>query len=203
MYSSFASEFSNTRIRPWPCVERFLSILPAGCTVLDAGCGNGRNLIAAKMAGHSVTGFDICPEFVAMCLKKELDVSLRDIETPITTKYDGILCIAVLHHLRTETQRRNALNQLYEALNTGGSLLLTLWSYETHDAKYPRVFEVGDNNVPWKSQHTPLQNDRYYYIYDRVHLDAFMYEFQASYPDAYVDISWEEQNWNIYIEKTA
>lgn len=201
MYSSFASEFSNTRIRPWPCVERFLSILPAGCTVLDAGCGNGRNLVAAIQAGYSATGFDICPELVTICAHKGLDVSVKTIETPIETNYDAILCIAVLHHLQTHEMRSKVLKQLYEALHRGGSMLLTVWSYETYDAKYPKTFKIGDNNVPWKSQHTEAVSDRYYYIYDRANLDMFLAEFQSTYPEAYIDVSWEEQNWNIVIQK--
>lgn len=203
MYSSFASEFSNTRNRPWPCVDRFLSILPAGCTVLDAGCGNGRNMQAAKQAGHSATGFDICPEFIRICQTKGLDASIKSIESSIETKYDAILCIAVLHHLRTHESRLMVLKQLYEALHHGGSLLVTVWSHETRDAKYPREFSVGDNSVPWKSQHTTgVTADRYYYIYDRANLDILMNEFKSTYPDAFIDISWEEQNWNIMIQKT-
>jgi SAM-dependent methyltransferase len=201
MYSSFATEFSNTRIRPWPCVERFLSILPAGCSVLDAGCGNGRNLQAAVDAGYPAAGFDICPEFITMCRTKGLDVSIKNIETSNESTYDAILCIAVLHHLQTHESRLQALKQLYEALNHGGSMLLTLWSFETDGAKYPREFCIGDNYVPWKSQHSDVVNDRYYYIYDRTHLDMFLSAFQCLYPDAYIDISWEEQNWNIYIYK--
>jgi SAM-dependent methyltransferase len=171
------------------------------CSVLDAGCGNGRNILAAVHAGHPAAGFDICPEFITICRDKGLDVSIKNIETPIETKYDAILCIAVLHHLQTHERRLLALKQLYETLHHGGSMLLTLWSYETYTAKYPREFCIGDNYVPWKSQHTDVVNDRYYYIYDRTHLDMFITSFQTMYPEAFIDISWEEQNWNIYVHK--
>jgi tRNA (uracil-5-)-methyltransferase TRM9 len=202
MYSKIAHEFSKTRTRPWRCVETFLSSHPAS-TLLDAGCGNGRNLIAATRAGFDAEGFDICPEFVEICRARELKVYVGNIESPknpITKTYDAILCIAVLHHLRGTESRQTSLQRMYDALNPDGSLLLTVWSYESQGARFPKEFQVGDNIVPWKSR-KDSQSDRYYYIYDRVHLDAFLETFRLSNPSARIEVSWEEQNWNIEIHK--
>lgn len=201
MYSSFANEFSNTRTRPWPCVEDFLTrAIPRGL-LLDAGCGNGRNLLRANELGFDATGFDICPEFVHICKSRGLRVYRQSIEDRIIGHYHAIMCIAVLHHIQSDKARQCVLQSLYSALLPGGSMLITVWSFETtwntSSAKYPRSFTVGDNTVPWKSGSSVA--DRYYYIYNREELDAFLGDFQREYPEALIEVNWEEQNWNITI----
>ena len=108
MYSAIASEFSTTRVRPWPCVERFLvatATVTATATetrgsLLDAGCGNGRNMLYANELGFKSVGFDECEEFITICKGRCLNVYQQRIELPIEGTYDRVLCIAVLHHLQ-------------------------------------------------------------------------------------------------------
>lgn len=204
MYSKFAHEFSKTRTRPWRCVETFLAS-HAPSTLLDAGCGNGRNLAAADLAGFEAEGFDVCPEFVNICRARKLNVFVGDIEAPtnpITKTYDAVICIAMLHHLRTNESRQLALQRLFDALNPDGTLLFTVWSFESEGARFPKEFVVGDNIVPWKSlQGGESKVDRYYYIYDRPNLDIFLEHFRSNNPHADICISWEEQNWNVEIKK--
>ena len=202
MYSEIATEFSNTRTRPWPCVETFLANRSHG-SLLDAGCGNGRNMIYAQELGFRAIGFDVCDEFVDICKRRGLSVYQQSIETRICESYDAILCIAVLHHLRSDKARQEALCNLYSALTPGGAMLITVWSFEIEDgtgvARYPRSFVIGDNNVPWKLHGKSV--DRYYFIYDRVTLDEFLARFRQRYPEARVQVEWEEQNWNVTIWK--
>ena len=204
MYSKIAYEFSKTRTRPWRCVETFLASQPPS-TLLDAGCGNGRNLTAANLAGFDAEGFDVCPEFVQICRARKLNAFVGDIEfptNPIAKTYDAVICIAMLHHLRTNESRQLALQRLFDALNPGGSLLFTVWSFESEGARFPKEFTIGDNIVPWKSlRGGESKVDRYYYIYDRKHLDAFLETFRSCNPDSEITVSWEEQNWNVEIKK--
>jgi SAM-dependent methyltransferase len=202
MYSEIATEFSNTRTRPWPCVETFLTNRSRG-SLLDAGCGNGRNMLYAQELGFRAIGFDVCDEFVDICKRRGLSVYHQSIETRVEGSYDAILCIAVLHHLRSDKARQDALCNLYSALAPGGAMLFTVWSFEIEDgtgvARYPRSFVIGDNNVPWKLYGKSV--DRYYFIYDRATLDEFLARFRHRYPEARVQIEWEEQNWNVTIWK--
>lgn len=204
MYSKFAHEFSKTRTRPWRCVETFLAHHPPA-SLLDAGCGNGRNLDAAVEAGYDGEGFDICPEFVEICRSRGLTAHVGNIESPTTNpiskRYTYILCIAMLHHLQTASARMFALQRMYDGLNPGGSLLMTVWSYESEGARFPKRFTRGDNIVPWKSLHNETPTDRYYYIYDRADLDAFLDEFISKNSNASIRVDWEEQNWIIEICK--
>lgn len=48
VYNSIADHFSSTRYKPWPVVAAFLASMPPGSVGLDAGCGNGKYLIAPK-----------------------------------------------------------------------------------------------------------------------------------------------------------
>jgi SAM-dependent methyltransferase len=204
MYSKFAHEFSKTRTRPWRCVETFLKT-HSPSTLLDAGCCNGRNIIAALQAGYDAEGFDICPEFVDICLDRNLKAYVGNIESalnPITKMYDYIICIAMLHHLKTHDARMQALQRMFDGLHADGSMLITVWSYESEGARFPKSFVCGDNNVPWKSLHSTSVSDRYYYIYDRTDLNTFLSEFQHKNSNASISIEWEEQNWIININKS-
>lgn len=202
MYSAIASEFSTTRVRPWPCVERFLT---GACgSLLDAGCGNGRNMLYANELGFQSVGFDECEEFVTICKGRGLNVYQQRIELPIEGAYDRVLCIAVLHHLHSDQARHDALCNLYSALKPGGELLFTVWSFEIESsmgdvARFPRQFVIGDNNVPWKLDGKSV--DRYYFIYDRSMLDSYLARFMGVFPEARVHVDWEEQNWNVTIYK--
>jgi tRNA (uracil-5-)-methyltransferase TRM9 len=205
MYSKIAHEFSKTRTRPWRCVETFLASRSPS-SLLDVGCGNGRNLTASDLAGFETEGFDVCPEFVQICSNRKLNVYIGDIEAPtnpITKTYDNVICIAMLHHIRRDESRQLALQRLFEALNPGGSLLFTVWSFESYGARFPKQFVIGDNIVPWKSlQGGEPKTDRYYYIYDKHNLDTFLESFHAVNPCSVINVSWEEQNWNVEIKKT-
>lgn len=207
MYSSIAYEFSKTRTRPWRCVETFLESRPK-TSLLDVGCGNGRNLAAAQTSGFNAHGFDICSQFVDICRGRGLtNVYVGNIEdpiNPITQTYDSIICIAVLHHIKSAELRQVALQRMYEALNPGGALLVTVWSYEHTGARFPKVFTIGDNIVPWKSLLDGKSKvDRYYYIYDKHHLDMFLETFKCMYSSAVINVHWEEQNWILEIKKLA
>lgn len=204
MYSTFASEFSNTRYKAWPCVVNFLQpIQPTHPqTLLEAGCGNGRNLLLAKAQGYITEGFDICPEFVDICTSRGLSVYQSSITTPLQKTYDKIICIAVLHHLTTEEDRLQALSNMYNALNPGGELLVTVWSYETEyntiKAKCPKAFTKGDNTVMWKET-----SPRFYYIYDHEMLSVFLDNFHKQHPNSSIQTEWEEQNWCVRIVRQA
>ena len=198
MYDEIAQEFSKTRGYVWPCVKRFLNENRSkNSKVLEAGCGNGRNLIYAKDLGYSsVEGFDICPNLVDICQSRGLDVRLGNILEPIENKYDIILSIAVIHHLDTDEKRRQAIQLLIDAMKPGASLILTFWSYEKGESKIQKDFVLGDNIVPWKTRDgMSVVSNRYYYVYNEELLRKMLGHFSIQY-----EIYWEEQNWIVIIK---
>lgn len=201
MYSPFSEEFDKTRYRPWPCVQRVLDCLPKGAKVFEAGCGNGRNLLYGQSRGLQVHGNDICPELVNICKQKGLTcVYVADILDPIDSEYDCILCIAVIHHFMTAEKREYALENLYNALKPGGSMVITVWSFESEGARKPKAFEPGGNLVPWHKKDGSVYT-RYYYIYTRDMFYKYIKDFDKKHGCKSIYIYWEEQNWIAVLRK--
>lgn len=198
MYSSFAKEFDHSRFSVWKCVQTFLSSIekPFEKKLLDAGCGNGKNMLYANKLEFQTNGFDVCSELVSICKSKSLNVYESDILSEIKEKYNVIICIAVIHHLKTEDERNKVLLNLYNALKPGGKLLVTAWSFELFDYSEGKLFEKpGDNIVGWNKK-----AERYYYIYDEKDWKHQM-KWLELMNKSKIEITWEKQNWISMIEK--
>lgn len=191
-YKTNASEFSKTRFSIWKSVKEFGQLFSTNSIVLDAGCGNGKNM---EYFHHktNIIGFDNCQEFIDICLSKHLNVTYDDI---INIQYnddrfDFIICIAVIHHLRTKIERIHAVNELLRVLKKGGKILITVWALESDEYSQKRNFHRGDNNVLF------LGNDRYYFIHDKEMFTDFCNHFEVSSRN----IFWDSGNWNVIFEK--
>ncbi|RDX61309.1 Alkylated DNA repair protein alkB-like 8, partial [Mucuna pruriens] len=125
VYDAIAPHFSSTRFAKWPKVAAFLSSLPLGSLVLDAGCGNGKYL-----------GCDISPSLIKICSDREHEVLVADaVNLPYRTGFgDAAISIAVLHHLSTESRRRKAIEELVRVVKKGGLVLITVWAVEQEDS---------------------------------------------------------------------
>lgn len=81
--------------------DRFLSCIPAGGTILDAGCGPGRDVKAFIEAGYEVYAMDASEAMVSHCrtiIGNRVQLStFQDYTTDI--KFDGIWACASLLHL--------------------------------------------------------------------------------------------------------
>jgi len=196
IYNKIASDFSARRAYVWKCVKVFLEENKYVSSVIEAGCGNGKNLILAKSLGiPCVEGFDNCNELLEICSKKNLKVFNADITNFRShRKYDLVLSIAVIHHLEREEHRINALETLLSLTNLGGKIMITVWSYEKGNSRVQRDFDVGDNLVSWRNKYM-----RYYYIYNEKNLHLFINKFLEKHPNVNVSYEWEEQNWIVYL----
>lgn len=103
---------------------------PAGCSILDVGCGAGRNLIWFARNGFDVHAVDADADAVA-ALKVHTKGLLGDErirqarlgELPYEdASFDAVLCIAVLHFMRDEVEWHRAVNDLWRVLKPGGVL---------------------------------------------------------------------------------
>ncbi|OGW26075.1 MAG: hypothetical protein A2X59_10820 [Nitrospirae bacterium GWC2_42_7] len=120
-------------------------ILPddlTGKTVLDIGCKFGYFCIEAiKRGARKVVGIDFDPEnirkarMIADCLGMPITYELFDIETDrIQEKYDYVLCLNVLHHLKDPIA---VLDRLIEA--TYENLILEVASLGPRDRKRLKI----------------------------------------------------------------
>jgi SAM-dependent methyltransferase len=92
-------------------------------SILDFGCGPGRDLESLRALGHSAVGLDGAAAFVRMARARGGEVWQQDflnLELP-RARFDGIFANASLFHVPSSELPR-VLQQLHAALNPAGVL---------------------------------------------------------------------------------
>jgi ubiquinone/menaquinone biosynthesis C-methylase UbiE len=192
-YEQNSKKFSDTRFCLWDVVRDFSVNFKKQSFVLDAGCGNGKNIRYFKDICN-IIGIDKCSNLVSICKNKGYDV----IEGEITclpyniNTFDYIICIAVIHHLETEQKRIESIKEMIRVLKPGGKLLITCWALESDEYSKKKKFTKGDNFVKFNKEEIL----RYYYIYDK---ESFKQLCENAYNN--VEITWDRGNWNAIFTK--
>ena len=127
-YDANADEFSagTARVDFSAVADRFLKKLPEDGSILDLGCGSGRDTKYFLEKGYHVTAIDgskeLCERasaFTGIKVRQMLFQELDDIE-----KYDGIwACASILHVNRTELP--DVLTRMYTALKPEGIMYIS------------------------------------------------------------------------------
>ncbi len=106
--------------------DRFISALKAGGSVLDAGCGSGRDTKAFLDRGYRVTAFDASIELANLAKTHTgIEVQVRSFfDVKEQAQYDGIWACASLLHMPHDEMPR-ALTCLWGALRAGGAFYLS------------------------------------------------------------------------------
>jgi SAM-dependent methyltransferase len=116
--------------------------------VLDAGCGDGRNLVYFLRAGFSCFGVDGDPDAIdrvrqrASTLAPDLPpgnfvVGPIDRLDHTDASMDAVVCSAVLHFARDERHFAGMVNELWRVLAPGGLLFTRLASNIGLESKIP------------------------------------------------------------------
>ena len=108
-------------------LKRFSNYVPLGGTVLDVGCGHGRDCKYFEDK-FKVVGIDLSEQMLTKarnaCKKTYLmKMDIRDIGR-IPWEFDGIWSCAVLHHLPREYLNK-FISDLFKILSDNGILFLT------------------------------------------------------------------------------
>ena len=133
--------------------------IAAGMTVLDAGCGYGRNLVWLLREGSEVFALDADPAGVAhvRALAKELapqlpieNFRMGVIEAmPFADEVaDVVLCNSVLHFARDEQHFLAMVTELWRVLRPGGLLFCRLGSRIGMEFEQVRgqIYRIGDGS---------------------------------------------------------
>jgi len=139
-----------------PLYQPFLSWLPFGGRILDAGCGSGRDLRAFANLGYRVTAFDASPALAALAgaYAGQPVHHLRFQDIDWRESFDGVWACASLLHL-TAAELPDALGRLASALVPAGILYTS--------------FKYGQGEREDQGRHfTDMDEDGLYTLLDRV-----------------------------------
>lgn len=132
-YQAHADEYARRyeSIAP-PHLSRFASAFAAGGRILDVGFGSGRDLAALLQAGFNAYGIEPVEALRALALKTHPELAgridagtLPRVGRPFAGEFDGLLCSAVLMHLRDE-ELFDAAYALRSLLRLHGRLMLSV-----------------------------------------------------------------------------
>ena len=115
-------------IDPAPFLSPLTHFLPVSASILDLGCGSGRDILWLKKRGYRVTGFERSPSLARLARKNsgceiiEGDFTSFDFSTMF---FDALISVGSLVHLEQD-QLVSVLESISEALKPGGHMLITL-----------------------------------------------------------------------------
>ncbi len=117
---------------PFPEFVAFVGSLDAPASVLDLGCGQGRDALLFARAGHSVVGIDVSSVGIAQLRRVAeaeglaVDARVADVlGFEADVPFDIVVLDRVLHMLASDDERRGVLAQACAATAPGGTLLVS------------------------------------------------------------------------------
>ncbi len=109
-------------------LQRFLTLCPPGCTILDAACGTGKYWSLILESGRSVAGIDQSQQMVSRAKSKFPDVRTEKMglqEMDFIEAFDGIICVDAMEFVAPEDWPV-ILNNFHRALKGNGHLYFTV-----------------------------------------------------------------------------
>ncbi|RZF38312.1 hypothetical protein LSTR_LSTR016255 [Laodelphax striatellus] len=140
VYNKISSHFSQTRYRAWPNVAQFVSSLPCGSVLFDVGCGNGKYFGLNRNIFE--VGGDRSDGLLTECWRRGFEsVQCDCLQLPLRCdSVDGLICIAVIHHLSTHKRRVAAIGEMARVLRRGGRGLVYVWAKDQSRDNVPSKY---------------------------------------------------------------
>ena len=194
VYDQIALHFNDTRAYIWLGVKQFIHNLPKYSRLLEVGCGNGKNLLIRNDLLQY--GVDISHNMAVISDKKGVNISVASgIKLPFKdNSFDNSLSVAVIHHLASNQDRIQALQEQIRVTTPGGKIFLQVWSIHAskNKDKFVALNEEGDYLVKWQKLNGEVYQ-RYYHLFtqnDFLQLLSSQTQFIEE-----SEISYECDNW--------
>ncbi|MEK6954561.1 MAG: class I SAM-dependent methyltransferase [Candidatus Micrarchaeota archaeon] len=174
VYNEIASEWEKSRKTPFSALKFFLPKIQPGDRALDAGCGNGRNLVEIARGCKEAYGIDSSFEMLKYARQRLLDSDAKNAcvvdgqiqKIPFSASFfDEIACIAALHHLIPKEQPQ-AILEFSRTLKKGGLLFVSVWSENQSGGK-------KEASIEWKVP-GGIGRGRYYYFFKKGELEGLL-----------------------------
>ena len=129
-YNKIASEYSSkvSKLHPKKEFSQFFSMLRPKASVLDIGCGSGRDAFEFAKKGFKIIGIDLSPKMIAIARNKakKADFKVMDLERLEfkAESFDGIWANAVYLHI-PKKRLKKAFAEAKKALKKGGIMYIS------------------------------------------------------------------------------
>ncbi len=172
-YDYISCHFNATRNYMWKECAGFIENAPKNSAFLDIGCGNGRNSLHALKLGFEVISCDISSAQLKVVKvkagKDSSNLSLLQCDAPSlpfeSGSFNRALFIAVVHHLSTEKERIESLEEIGRVLKPEGKVLVSAWALDQ-----PRFKGISEKNrdiiLKWDRRY-----DRFYHLFCKGELE--------------------------------
>ncbi len=131
IYNIIAPKYYSCRedLALLPELDAFMNLVPDGGLILDAGCGNGRDIKIFSDRGYQCVGLDGSKKQLRYAFLRSYKTDVKfecvDLRTYHSTlKFDGIWCNAVLPHFRN-SDIMIVLSMFKRQLRNNGIILAT------------------------------------------------------------------------------
>jgi tRNA (uracil-5-)-methyltransferase TRM9 len=195
-YQTFGREFSSTRQRLQPGVQRILDTLSGNESLLDLGCGNGELARERMRRGQCgpYTGLDFSVPLLEVARHGWEDAPATFIRADLTSTdwdkrlvspshqvFDLVTAFAVLHHIPGTNLRLTILQKVHDLLRPGGQFIHSEWQFLNSDKLKSRLqpwqeiglsdpdVDPGDYLLDWRSGGRGL---RYVHSFDETELET-------------------------------
>jgi len=134
-YEKYSKEFDSTRQKPWKEVIYYSNIFKENWIIADIGCGNGRHSVHLLSKNCLVIGLDISFNLIKLAIKRVKNnflfypIVCDALYLPLKDEsVNGIISIALIHHIPFKMNRLRFINECIRILNKNGLIIATVWN---------------------------------------------------------------------------
>lgn len=144
----YANEKCYWGLKPSKLVEEILKYKKSG-SVLDLGCGEGRNALFLAKKGFDVTGIDISKEGIKKLerIAKEYNVKIKSFVQEISNfpciNYDIIMSIVTLHFFEKDEIGR-LVEKIKNYTSENGLNIISVFTEKNPYKKFPYLFKQDE-----------------------------------------------------------